>query len=127
MRALLAIAFAALVVVPASHAAMCIRLSTVPTKAIVRESTIIELETFAPLVGGALEPVVVRDYPFRVEAVSPRYKKFRVAVRASRNPYVWRGVFRFPSAGVWRLRVRNFGPRYEAGCGEELRLRVRAR
>jgi len=111
----------------AADAALCIRLSLLASRPVVGDATIIEMETFVPLVGGGLKPWIVRRYPFRVEAVSPRGKAFRVNVRQSRNPYAWRGALHFPSVGVWKVRVRNFGPRYQTGCGEELRVRVRGR
>ncbi|MBA3401658.1 MAG: hypothetical protein H0U05_06675 [Actinobacteria bacterium] len=127
IRALIAAAFTALVTASEADAAMCIRLSTPAKRSAVGDATIIEMKTFVPLVGGGLQPWIVRGYPFRVEAVSARGQALRVKVKPSRNPYAWRGVLRFPQAGVWTVRVRNFGPRYQAGCGEELRVRVRSR
>jgi hypothetical protein len=126
LRALVATTLVTLVTASAADAALCIRLSTQAPRPVVGDATIIEMKTFVPLVSGGLKPWVVRGYPFRVEAVSPRGKAFRVTVKPSRNPYAWRGTFRFTSVGVWTVRVTNWG-RYQTGCGEELHVRVRAR
>ncbi len=104
---------------------MCIRLSTLAAKPAVGAATIIRMKTFIPTVDNGLKPLIVRKYPFRVEAVSPRGNVFRVTVKPSANPYAWRGTFRFPSAGVWFVRVTNW-PSYPKGCGEQLHVRVRA-
>lgn len=127
IRMLAAGVLTALLTAPAANAALCIRLSTLPARPVVGNGTIVELRTFVPLVGGRLKPWVVRGYPFRVEAVAPRGQAFPIKVKPGRSPYAWRGNVRFPSAGVWTVRVRNFGPRYQAGCGEQLEVRVRAR
>ncbi len=124
LRALLATALAILVAAPVAHAALCIRLSTTAARPVAGDATIIKIKTFVP-VGNGLKPWIVRKYPFRVEAVSAREKVFRVTVKPSPNPYVWRGTFRFPSAGVWTVGVTNWAP-YAKGCGETLLLRVRA-
>ena len=127
LRSLVAATLVALVSAPAANAALCVRLSTYAPRPVVGDPTIIEMRTFVPLVSGELKPWVVHGYPFRVEAVSPRGKAFRVSVKPSRNPHAWRGAFRFASAGMWTVRVTNFGPSYSRGCGEELHVRVRTR
>lgn len=126
-KTILAALLAVLIVAPTAEGAMCVRLSSEPTSPRVGAATVIEMRTFFPTVGGRLEPWIVRRYPFRVVAFSPRGKTFRITVRPSRNPYAWRGAFRFGSAGVWTVRVTNFSPSDPTGCGRELRLRVRAR
>ena len=126
LRSLLVATVAAVAVVPAADAAMCIRLSTDAPTPVVGEATTIQMRTYVPYPEG-LRPWIVADYPFVVEAVSPRGKVFRVAVKPSSNPYAWRGFFRFRGTGVWTVRVRNWGPTYQKGCGERLRVRVRVR
>ena len=124
LRTLFATVLAALVVTPTADAAMCIRLSNKPERPVLGRMAVIQIKTFYPRVGGGLEPWIVRDYPFRVEAVSPRGKTFRIKVQPSPDPYAWRGSFRFNSVGVWTVRVTNFAP-YPAGCGAQLKVRVR--
>jgi hypothetical protein len=118
---------AALVLAPTGDAAMCIRLSSDPQRPILGRAAVIEIKTFVPTVDGDLEPWIVRRYPFRVEAVSPRGRTFRVKVKPSPNPYTWRGTFRFNAVGVWTVRVTNFPRSDPSGCSKQLRVRVRAR
>ena len=109
---------------PAAHSAMCISLALSHSRPKVRVATRIALRPFIPPGRGVLQPWIVRRYPFRVEAVSPTGRAFRVRVRPTRDPYVWSGVFSFPSPGRWHVRVTNFGPRY-GYCGPMLRVFVR--
>lgn len=116
----------AFVTVPSADAAMCIRLSIDPHRPLLGRTAIVQIRTYFPTPDGDLEPTVVRRYPFRVEAVSPHGRLFRIRVSPSTNRFAWRGTFRFNAVGVWTVRVRNFGPVYPAGCGERLKVRVRA-
>jgi hypothetical protein len=116
----------ALMLAPEASAAMCVRLSTRPTQPVVGTRTVVQLETFYPEPHGRLTPWAVRDYPFRVEAVSPSSRVHRVVVRLSADVYAWRGSFRFTQQGSWTLRVTNFGPAYPKGCAEVHRVRVLA-
>jgi len=124
-RTLLATTCAALVTSSAADAALCIRLSTLAARPAAGDATIIQIKTFVP-VGEALKPYIVRKYPFRVEAVSPRGKVFKVPVKPGRqNPFVSRGNFRFPTAGVWSVKVTNF-PSYPNRCAQPLHVHVRS-
>ena len=115
-----------LVSAPTADAAMCIRLSSKPERPVLGHASVVQIKTFYPIADGGLEPWIVRGYPFRVEAVSPRGRILRIKVKRSSDPYAWRGTLRFNAVGVWTIRVTNFGPSYTAGCGELLRVRVRA-
>ena len=103
---------------------MCISLALSHSRPKVAVATRITLRPFIPLGRGVLQPWIVRRYPFRVEAVSPAGRAFRVRVRPTRDPHVWSGLFAFPSPGRWHVRVANFGPRY-GYCGPVLRIFVR--
>jgi hypothetical protein len=127
LRTPVAVTLAALVIAPSSDAAMCIRLSSDPPRPVLGRPAVIEIRTFSPTVDGGLVPWIVRRYPFRVEAVSPRGRTLRVKVKPSRDPYAWRGTFRFDAAGMWTVWVTNFGRSDPTGCGKQLRVRVRAR
>ena len=73
-----------------------------------------------------LVPADVR-YPFRVEAVSPTGRVFRIAVRNTKNRFVWAGRFVFGTAGRWTLRAPQWGPRYRGHFGARPRIRVTVR
>lgn len=110
---------------PDASAAMCIRLFTQPPTLTAGSQTQVGLRTYAPYSHG-LRPWRVTNYRFRVEAVAPTGRVFRVRIlpeRANR----WVGSFWFPMRGVWTIRVTNFAPRYTKGCGEVLRMRVARR
>ena len=124
MRIAVTAVVAALAFPPAGEGAMCISLAVSPSTPRVAQLTRIALRTFIPVAPGVLQPWVIRRYPFRVEAVSAGGERSRIRVLPSRDPYVWRGVFAFPSAGRWHVRVTNFGPRY-GFCGPVVRIRVR--
>lgn len=116
--------FLALLVAPTAEAAMCIRMSSDSQRPIVGHATTIRFATFYPTATGELKRWEVRGYPFRVEAISPRGRIFRIRVAPSRNPFVWAGAFRFKTPGTWVVRVRNPGLT-PSECGPQLRLRVR--
>ncbi len=103
-------------------AAMCIRLAAEPEKPAAGARAVVSMRTYAPYTDG-LRPWRVPDYPFRVEAVAPTGRVFRLVMRSGRENR-WTGSFRFRLSGVWTIRVKNFGPLYAKGCGEVLRLRV---
>ena len=73
-----------------------------------------------------LVPADVR-YPFRVEAVSPAGRVSRIAVRKTKNRFVWAGRFVFGTAGRWTLRAPQWGPRYGQHFGARPRIRVTVR
>jgi hypothetical protein len=110
---------------PPASAAMCIRLSVEPVSPVANTQTRVVLRTYAPYSDG-LRPWRVRSYPFRVEAVAPTGRVFRVVVRPERANR-WVGSFWFPTRGYWIIRVTNFGPSYPKGCAEVLRVRVAKR
>lgn len=103
---------------------MCIRLCTQP-RATAGARAEVGLRTYAPY-SDELRPWRVLDYPFRVQAVAPTGRVFRVAIRPERANR-WIGFFRFAMKGTWIIRVTNFGPSYPKGCGEVLRVRVAKR
>lgn len=109
-------------VVPAASAAMCVRLFTQPCTGVVGVPMVVGLRTYAPYPDG-LRPWIVTGYPFRVRAVAPNGRVYRVSIRPG-HANLWAGSFSFPVRGVWTVRVDNFGPRYPKGCGETLRLRI---
>ena len=109
--------------------AMEVRLSVRPAKPRVGGLAQIELRTYAPFRrrdGSCcrLQPWDVGNYPFRVHAVSPTRRIFRVRVSRTSNRFVRRGSFRFTHPGAWTLRVANFGPSYRHAPGARPRLRV---
>ena len=73
-----------------------------------------------------LVPANVR-YPFRVEAVSPRGRVSRIAVRKTKNRFVWAGRFVFRAGGAWTLRAPQWGPRYARHYGSRPRIRFTVR
>jgi hypothetical protein len=63
------------------------------------------------------------SYPFKVEAVSPSGRVFRVGVR-KQTRYLWSGTFRFRTSGRWVLRAPQWGPRYSRNYGAKPRITV---
>ena len=70
-----------------------------------------------------LKPAAV-SYPFKVEAVSPGGRVYRVRVRRTKNRFVWAGTFRFRAAGRWVIRAPQWGPRYSRNYGAKPRITV---
>jgi hypothetical protein len=108
-------------------AALEVKLSVVPSSPKKGASSLVQLRPYwtYQLPDGTccrLEPADVR-YPFRVEAVSPRGRVFRVTVRRTKNRYVWAGRFAFRSPGRWTLRAPQWGPRYSRQYGARPRIR----
>ncbi|HEY3051418.1 MAG TPA: hypothetical protein VGJ40_06790 [Gaiellaceae bacterium] len=62
------------------------------------------------------------SYPFKVEAVSPNGRVYRVRVRRTKNRYVWSAAFRFRAAGRWVIRAPQWGPRYSRNYGAKPRI-----
>lgn len=104
---------------------MCIRLFAEPQIPTAGARTEIGLRTYTPYSDG-LRPRRITTYPFRVQAVAPTGRVYRVVIRPERANK-WVGSFWFPMRGTWTIRVTNFGPQYTKGCGEVLRLRVAKR
>ena len=70
-----------------------------------------------------LKPAVV-SYPFKVEAVAPGGRVYRIRVRRTANRYQWSGAFRFRSPGRWVIRAPQWGPRYSRNYGARPRIAV---
>ena len=62
------------------------------------------------------------SYPFKIQAVSPSGRVFRIAVHKTRNRYVWSGSFLFSSPGRWTVRAPQWGPRYSRNYGARPRI-----
>jgi len=63
------------------------------------------------------------SYPFNVEAVGPDRRLHRFAVRQAKGN-LYTGRFVPKRAGVWTIRVTNFGPSYPRCSGSLIRFRV---
>jgi hypothetical protein len=105
---------------------MGVRLAVKPASPRAGAEALIELRPFWPLErkdGSCCRFVAAdpRGYPFRLEAVSPTGRLFRLRVTRTR-PFLWRGSFRFDRPGRWQLRVANYAPEYR---GARLFVRVR--
>ena len=114
-----------------ADAALEVRVSTNPRSPLVGQLTRIELRTYVPFMrrdGSCcrLKPGGPRRYPFRVQAVSPHGRAFRLRVTHVRRN-VWAGTFRFGREGRWQVRVANYGPSYRHAPGARPRLSVRVR
>jgi len=64
------------------------------------------------------------NYPFRIEAVSPRGRVYPVRMRRTKNRYLWSGGFRFRTPGRWVIRAPQWGPRYSRNYGAKPRITV---
>jgi hypothetical protein len=104
---------------------MCIKLFAKPARPTAGARTAIGLRTYAPY-PERLRPYRFARYPFRVQAVAPTGRLYRVVI-APALANRWVGSFWFPMRGAWTIRVTNFGPQYTKGCGAVLRLRVARR
>ena len=102
-----------LVLAASAGGALEARLSVSPKRPAALESTHVVVRTYVPEIradGSCCrlgEPYAPRSYPFRVEAVSPVGKTSRIRVRWARGNE-FRGVFRFPSAGTWKVQLPQF-------------------
>ncbi len=131
-----AVAAAALVAFFASgrvaHAAATARVDVFPSEPRVGQTVTIQLRPFSTLVNGTLPPALFpKGFPWRVAAISPSGRQLRVAVaRTRKNPYLWSGVIRFRSRGLWTICVLNFsytGERCDSHSPGWQRLHVRRR
>jgi len=124
-------ALASVVVADAASAALEVRLNVNPTRPRAGHVSSILLRPYSdyPRDDGSccrLEPADV-DYPFRVEAVSPTGRIFRIQVQRTSDPFLWRATFVFRSMGRWQVRATNWGPRYQHSSGARPRIFVRVR
>jgi hypothetical protein len=112
-------ALAVLLAAPSASAAFEARLSVKPSVVDVGKPVRIELRVFSIV----RNKKALADRPgrrLRIEAVSPSKQVIRIALRhVSRG--VWRGSYRFGSAGRWKLRIGN----WPKGPGPKLTVRVR--
>lgn len=119
-----------LVLVAPASGALEVRLTVVPARPAALEPVTIRLQSYVPVLRAngsccRLEPGGPRSYRFRVEAVSPAGKVVRVRARPTERN-VWRGVFVFPTAGLWTVRVANYADGgYRAAFGSRPRIVVR--
>ena len=125
---LLAAALAALAFPASAAAALEVKLSIVPTAPKKGSRTVVQLRpywTYKRPDGTCcqLRPADVR-YPFRVEAVSPGGRVTRLAIRRTKNPFVWAGRIAFTARGRWTLRAPQWGPRYSTHFGARPRIRI---
>jgi hypothetical protein len=125
---LLAATLLALVAPIAAAAALEVKLSVVPAAPKKGVRATIQLRPFWPYKRAdgtccVLKPADV-NYPFRIEAVSPSGRIFKVRVRKTQNRYLWAGSFRFGALGRWVLRAPQWGPRYSRHWGAKPRIRV---
>ena len=129
-RLLIAAALAALAAPASSAAALEVRLSVVPSAPNAGTRSVVQLRPYWTYLRAdgtccRLRPAAVR-YPFRVEAVSPSGRVFRVVVRRVKS-YLWSGSFVFRRAGRWTVRAPQWGPRYRRHYGARPRLDVSVR
>jgi hypothetical protein len=100
------VVLAVLVAAPSATAAFEARLSVSPSVVDVGKPVRIELRVFSIV----HEKKALADKPgrrLRVEAVSPSKVVVRVALRHVARG-IWRGSYRFESAGRWTLRIANW-------------------
>ena len=127
----LAAAVLALAVPASATAALEIKLSVTPLSPKAGTRAVVQLRpywTYKRPNGSCcrLVPANVK-YPFRLEAVSPTGRVFRIPVRRTSNRYVWKGSIVFRSAGRWTLRDPQWGPAYSTHYGAKPRLRVQVK
>ncbi len=128
---LLAATLLALVVPASAAAALEVKLSVVPSSPKKGVSSVVQVRpywTYDRPDGTCcrLRPADVR-YPFRIQAVSPAGRVFRVVVRRTKNRFVWAGRFVYRAAGRWTLRAPQWGPRYSRNFGARPRVTVTVR
>ncbi|SRR5712691_6610252 len=127
----LAAAVLALAVPASASAALEIKLSVAPPSPKAGTRTVVQLRpywTYKRADGSCCRLVPANvSYPFKVEAVSAAGRAFRIAVRKTKNRYVWAGPFVFRSAGRWIVRDSQWGPAYSTHYGAKPRIRVQVK
>jgi hypothetical protein len=119
----------ALVLAPAAQAALEVRLSIGSSRPTKGDRIVVNLRPYYPYLredGSCcrLVPVDI-DYPFRVEARSPSGVVSRIRVVRDQSRLVWSGELLVRQAGLWEIRVTNWGPRYSTEAGGRPRIRFR--
>jgi hypothetical protein len=129
---LLAAALLSLIVPASAAAALEVKLSVVPTSPRKGAPSVIQLRPYwtkyrADGTCCRLEPADV-SYPFKVEAVSPTGRVYRVVVRRTKKSrFVWAGSSVFGRTGMWTLRAPQWGPHYSRNYGARPRVRFSVR
>jgi hypothetical protein len=129
----LAIALAFFAAVESAAAALEVRLTVNPTKPRAGSVSTILLRPYWPYLRGdgsccRLEPEPADvQYPFRLEAVSPAGRVFKIRVHRTNKPFVWSSRFVFRSGGRWVVREPHWGPRYVTSAGGRPRVVIRVR
>jgi hypothetical protein len=126
MKGALAAVLLAFVLPASAAAALEVKLSVVPSSPTKGGRAAVELRPYWAYkrADGSccrLVPAGVR-YPFKIEAVSPAGRVFRVVVRKTPNRYVWSGSFRFKAPGRWTIRAPQWGPAYSRNFGARPRI-----
>jgi hypothetical protein len=125
-RPVLVALVAALALGAPAGAAVEVRLSVVPAKPRAGKRTVVQLRpywTYLRPDGSCcrLEPADLA-YPFRLEAVSPAGRVFKLRVRRESNRFLWTTGFAFRTAGRWSLREPHWGPGFSTSAGGRLRI-----
>jgi hypothetical protein len=125
---LVAAALVALALPASAVAALEVKLSAVPKAPTAGATATVQLRpfwTYKRPDGSCclLKPAAV-SYPFKVEAVSPAGRVYRIRVRRTKNHYVWSSAFRFSTVGRWVVRAPQWGPRYSRNYGAKPRITV---
>ena len=127
----LAAAILALAVPASAAAALEVKLSVVPASPKSGTRAVVQVRpywTYLRPDGSCCRLVAANvKYPFKVEAVSPAGRVYRVAVRKTTNRYVWAGSFVFRNAGRWTVRDPQWGPRYSTHFGAKPRIWVQVK
>jgi hypothetical protein len=126
-RLVVAVALGALVLPSSAVAALEVRLATVPSAPKAGARAVLQVKpywTYLRPDGSCCKLVAADvDYPFRIEARSPTGRVFHVAVRRTKNRYLWAGSFVFRRSGRWTVRAPQWGPRYSTHYGARPRIR----
>jgi hypothetical protein len=128
---LLAVALLALAVPASAVGALEVKLSVVPKAPNVGAASTIQLRPYWVYKRADGSCCVLRPssagYPYKVEAVDPNGRVYRVRIRRTADRLVWSGVFRFRMAGRWVIRDPQWGPRYNRNYGARPRIAVTVR
>jgi hypothetical protein len=127
----IAAALLALVVPASAAAALEVKLSVVPSSPRKGVSSVVQLRPYWTKVRDdgtccRLDPADVR-YPFKVQAVSPTGRVFRIVVRRTKNRFLWAGRFVFNRRGTWVVRAPQWGPGYVRSYGARPRVQILVR
>jgi hypothetical protein len=119
---------AALAIAPTASGALVLRMAIAPSHPRVGQALTLRIRTYLPVTDPGRRcgfRLVARrvSYPFNVEAVGPDRRLHRLAVRQAKgNLYTGRLVPRV--AGIWTIRITNFGTANPRCNGSRIRFRV---